>query len=371
MRTLIQVTKDFRYFKSSLVFFISCFIIVPIILGFLYGALYEKMLTPDLKINSIEIFISEAPEDIYMPAVKQLLSAKELEFVKIVNILPHEMEHMVKKNKKSLGIKEEEKIIQLIDYGPSSTEKNIVHNLVQPILITLSKINVEVMTREERTKLIQDYLLLTVKDFTIVEEVGVHKKLTSYQLMMVSVYVAMSFFIAVAFATNFLKERENAVIRRLFSFDITEGSIYLNTVLAVFIISLLLVTSYSYIAYGIVLKMKLPFIKILITNLIHAGFMAALYGAFIGLFRSERFFKNFITPFIMLVMILGGSFFPIDMFRNLAKFVHLMPNYNLFQLYKGVLLGTPVEQLAYPVSFLLGTMVILIMVGMIKFSVKE
>lgn len=371
MRTLIQIKKDFRYFKSSLVYFIFCFMIAPIVLGFLYGALYEKMLTPDIEINPIEIFMAETEEDIYMPAVKQLLNAKELDFINIENVLPNEIEKMAKKNRKSLGIKEEEKTIQILNYGPSSTEKNIVNNLVLPLITTLSHVNVEMMTGEERTKFIQNYLLLAVKDFTKMEEVVVHKKLTPYQLMLVGVYLGMSFFIAVTFAANFLKERENAVIRRLFSFDITERSIYINTVLAVFIISLLLITSYSFIAYGILLKMKLPLIKMLITNFIHAGFMASLYGVFIGLFRSEHVFKNSITPIIMVIMILGGSFFPIDMFQNLAKFVHLMPNYNLLKLYEGVLLGTSLEQLAYPASFLIGAMVILIMAGMFKFSMRE
>lgn len=371
MRTLIQINKDFKYFKSSLVYFIFCFMITPIVLGFLYGALYEKMLTPEIEINPIKIYISETEKDIYIPILKQLLNAEELDFIHVENILPNEIDLMTKKNRKSLGIKEEGKIVQILNYGPSSTEKNIVSNLIMPLTTTLSHLNVKAMTGEQRTKFIQDYLLLSVKDFTKIENVGVHKKLTSYQLMIVSVYMALSFFIATTFAVNFLKEREHAVIQRLFSLDITKRFIYINTVLSVFIMSLLLVTSYSFFAYGILLKMKISFVQMLIINFIHAGFIAALYGVFIGLFRSERVFKNSITPIIMAIMILGGSFFPIDMFQNLAKFVHFMPNYNLLKLYEGVLLGTSLRQLVYPISFMIGVMVILIMVGMFKFSVRE
>lgn len=371
MRLKTQINKDFRYFKSSIVYFIFSFMIAPIVLGIIYGALYQKMLSPDIELNPINIYIEETKDEIYMPVVKQLLNKNELNFINMESVSDHELENMTKNNRKSLGIKEEDKIIKVIDYGPNSTEKNIVMNIINPVINTISHKDIEGMNEEQLTKVVEEYLLLSTKDFTKIEEVGLNKKLTSYQLMMVGVYTAMSFFIAVTFASNFLKEREDSVMRRLFSFDITEKSIYFNTIISVFTISLLLIISYSFIAYGLVLKMKINIIKMLMMNIIQAGFIASLYGFFIGFFRNERNFKNSVTPIIMVIMILGGSFFPIDMFKNLAKFTNIMPNYNLLKVYQGVLLGESMKALTYPILFLLGTTVLLITLGMFKFSVGE
>lgn len=371
MRTLVQINKELKYFKSSLVSFLFFFVIAPIVLGLLYGALYERMLTPDIEINPIKIFITEAEGDIYLPLVRQLLATQELDFIDLEKVPPNEIKRMTRTNSSSLGIKEEEKTVQILNYGPGSPEKSIVKNLVFPLITTLSYLDVQNMTSEQRTELIQQYLLLSNKDFTTIEEVAVVQKLTSYQLMVVSVYIAMSFFITVTFVTNFLREKESAVLCRLFSIDITKKSIYINTVLAVFIISLMLVTIHSFIAYHILLKTKFSFLEMFILNIFHAGFLAGLYGACIGLFGSEFFFKTIIISLLSIIMFLGGSFYPIDTNPNLANFVHLMPNYNLLKLYEGIFLDFSLEELIYPLSFMFGATVVLFLVGMYKFLVRE
>lgn len=371
MRILTQINKELKYFKSSLHFFLLCFLIAPIVLGFLYGALYEKLLTPDIEINPIKIYLADTAEDIYLPALKELLKAKELDFIYVENVLPSELEKMTEKNRKSLGIKEEDQTIQIVNHGASSTEKEIVKNLIKPLVTTLSHLDVKTLNKEERTEIIEEYLFLSDKDFTTVEEVAVQKRLTSYQLMIINVFIGLSFFITVTFASSFLKERESSVICRLFSIDVPKRSIYSNTVLAVFIISLLLVTTHSFLAYGIILKTQFSFIQMFILNIFHAGFLAALYGVFIGLFRTEHFFKNLITPILSMILFFGGSFFPIDTIQNLAKFVHLLPNYNLLKLYEGLLLGTSLEKLIYPILFILAAIAILFLVGIFKFSLQE
>lgn len=371
MKLITQFKKDFRYFRASIVYFIFSFMIAPIVLGLLYGALYQKMVSPDIELDPINIYIEESIDDIYMPVVKQLLNNNYLDFINTQNVLDNELENKLKENDKSLGIKEENKVIKIINYGPNSTEKNIVTSLISPVINAISHKNIEKMNDKELNKVVEEYLQLKTKDFTELNEIDTNRKFNSYQLMVVGVFTAMSFFIAVTFASNFLKEREDSVLRRLFSFDITEKSIYFNTTVSVFIISLLLIISYSFIAYRLVLKMEFSIIKMIIMNIIQAGFIASLYGLFIGLFRKEKIFKNLITPIIMVIMVLGGSYFPVDMFKNLAKFTKYMPNYNLLKIYENVLLGQSIKELTYPISFLLGATVLLIITGMAKFLVKE
>ncbi len=189
--------------------------------------------------------------------------------------------------------------------------------------------------------------------------------------MLVSVFSAMSLFIGITFASNFLRQRENALTDRLVSINVSPKGIYVSSVISVFVFSLITVITYSIIGYGIILKMNILNLRMIVASLLQAGFITALYGFSIGLFRRETVYKNSITPIVMVVMILGGSFFPAELFFDKLWIMEIMPNYNILIIVREVLLGSSIGALIKPILILTIEIVAFIAIGALRFQIHE
>lgn len=182
----------------------------------------------------------------------------------------------------------------------------------------------------------------------------------------------MSLFIGITFASNFLRQRENALTDRLVSINVSPKGIYVSSVISVFVFSLITVITYSIIGYGIILKkMNILNLRMIVASLLQAGFITALYGFSIGLFRRETVYKNSITPIVMVVMILGGSFFPAELFFDKLWIMEIMPNYNILIIVREVLLGSSIGALIKPILILTIEIVAFIAIGALRFQIHE
>lgn len=371
MKTWAWIKKDAKYIKSSMMMFMFSFIIAPIVLGLMYGVMYKKMMDKSVELNTMTVYRVSSESDQYGKVIDELLDSDSLPFIEVVGTEADVLEISVKEDKKGLGIIEQEGQVVIINNGPDSIEKTIVRNLMEQVVPILASKGTYNVTEQEKTAFIKEYLALSQKDYTTTEEIVLTRKLNSFELMLVSVFSAMSLFIGITFASNFLRQRENALTDRLVSINVSSRGIYVSSVISVFVFSLITVLTYSIIGYGIILKMNILNLRIIVASMLQAGFITALYGFSIGLFRRETVYKNSITPIVMVVMILGGSFFPAELFFDKLWIMEIMPNYNILIIVREVLLGSSIGALIKPILILTVEIVAFIAIGALRFQVHE
>lgn len=353
MRLINQLKKELVYLKAAWVYILMGFFIAPIALGLMYGNIFEKMTSTDIKLEPLQIYMAADKDTEAYEAIILLLQQEHIE---IIEVEEDEIQANAKQGKNALGLQIQEKRVEILNYGADSTEKTIVRNMIEMSNGQLVETPTETITKSEP--------IVT----RILEQ---EKRLNSYQVFVAAVYTAMSFFIAVTLATNFIKERQQSMMGRIFSMNISKQWFYSLSLISVLIISFVMVFLYSIIAFKFVLGFRLNWMKLLITNILHAGFITGLYGLFISLFYDEKVFKTYITPIIMVIMILGGSFFPVDMFGEPFKAALFMPNYHLLQLYKGIFLNQPLLELNSSIFILFGMIILCFTIGYIRFPKME
>lgn len=354
MRLFNQLKKDMIYLRAAWVYILMGFFVAPIALGLMYGNIFEKMMSTDIKLEPLKIYMTADKDTEAYQAIQPLLHQ---DFIEIIEVDEDEIQVKAKKGKNALGLHIQEERVEMMNYGIGSTEKTIVRDMIE-----MSKGKVTMLSADTSNEFSSS---VTTR---ILEQ---EKRLSTYQIFVAAVYTAMSFFISVTLATNFVKERQQSMMGRIFSMNISKQGFYLLGLISVFLISFVMVFLYSIIAFKFVLGIDLNWMKLLISNILHAAFLAGIYGLFISIFHDEKIFKTFVTPFIMVIMVLGGSFFPVDMFGAPLKIARFMPNYNLLCLYKGVFLNQPLSELNTSISFLLGMALLCFLIGFVQFPKME
>ncbi|WBW97176.1 ABC transporter permease [Oceanirhabdus sp. W0125-5] len=371
MKLLSQTVKELKFIKSSILYFLFCFIVAPIIIGLLFGTLYEKMMDKSITLNNIDVYTIIEKDDNYTEGINSMLSLKELPFINVITKKDESFIDTLKDKKDSLFIKESNNLVEIINYGKESMEKSIVSNLVTELVNVLQEKDISNMSYEEKRVFLSEFIKISGKDFTETVEIETDKKLSSYETMIVNLFVAMSLFIAVTFASEFIKDRENSMLTRLISMKVDRKSIFLNNVLSVFIIAFGITFIYMIISCMLVMRMAISPVKIILPCLIHGGFIAGIYGVSIGIFKREHTYKNIITVILMLIMILGGSSFPIDTFDNVILVAKVMPNYNIQRIFQEVLLQNDLSNVKISILIVLIEIAVLICLGLISFSYCE
>ncbi|MCM1989425.1 ABC transporter permease [Oceanirhabdus seepicola] len=371
MKLITQTIKELKYIKSSILYFLFCFIVAPIIIGLLFGTLYEKMMDKSITLRNIDVYTIIEKDDSYTEGINSMLSLKELPFINAIATEDEKFIDTLKNKKESLFIRESNDKVEIINYGKTSMEKNIVSNLVTELVSVLTQKDISNMSFEERKIFLSEFIKLSNKDFTETTEIEITKKLSSYETMIVNLFVAMSLFIAVTFASEFIKERENSMLTRLISMKVDKKSIFLNNVVTVFIISFGITFIYMIISSMLVLRMEISPLKLILPCLIHGGFITGLYGISIGMFKREHTYKNIITLILMIIMFLGGSSFPLDIFDNIIFLSKLMPNYNIQRIFHEALLQNNLSNVKTSILIVLIEIIILICLGLISFNSCE
>lgn len=348
MLLINQLKKDSLYLKASIMYFLVGFLIAPIVLGIIYGLMFSKMSTVDIKLEDLNVYLAVNNQEQKYGVIETVL---EQDFVKLHVTTEEEVKQRYKE-KNSMGILLHEQGLDIYNHNGTNTEKAI-------------------LTRMLRYSNLYGWKATANKELLPVEVLDQKPTFNSYESFVVSVYMGMSLFIAITFASYFIKERQQSMMGRIFSMNMHKLQFYLLCVGSVFIISLGLVTVYSYVAYRLVLGIEFNPIRMLIANVLHAGLLASFYGLSISLFYDEKLYKTYITPIVMVIFILGGSFFPIDMFGKPFAFVHLMPNYELFNVYKGALLTGHSGVITQASLLLVGTSLIFLGIGALRFPKVE
>lgn len=364
MKFSAEFKKEMKHVKSSFIYIVLAFLAAPLVIGVMFGAMYSKMMESEIKFKDTPVYITYKSGSVYENSVEEYLKSSGLSFIKFGNI--EDMDE----RKRSLHIEEMGGSLKIHSYGKTSIEKNIISTMVSEYMNLLYKKG-DGLSAEEIETFTQEYMRASYGQQMKTTVIETEKRLSSYQLMIMNLFIAMSLFLSVKFASEFIRSRENSVLKRLISMDTDDKGIFINSVLSVFIICWGIALIYFTVVGKIILKMELGIMGIVIPTLLQALIITALYSISIAVFKREHTFKNAISGILMGMMILGGSTFPIEMFGDVIFIAKMMPNYNMQKVFTQLAIGSGIDQIALPAGIIVAECSVLIILGMLLFRAAE
>lgn len=365
MRVWTWISKDYKDIKANLIKILGTFILVPILLGLMYGVLFNSILDKSVKVNDIKVYIDASNYNQNNDKIIKILQTMDFISVESTNEV---LDTLLKEETHNLGVIVNEKDISVINYGQASLEKSIVLGLINDIGSVVVSDEFNKLPQKEQELKLNEIINANMTQYTITEEVSSKDKLNPYGIMLVSVFSAMSVFIAMESASKFIKSRQNTLIDRLISIDIPIKSIFIDSSVSVLVFSFIAVILYSVLSYGVILRMNILKPNLLVVLAIQALFITSVYSFSIGVFRREKVYKNTVITIAMVFMLVGGSFFPVDGFSNLATLPKYMPNYNIILITRRVLLGSSLSELVRPMAIILIESLIFFIIGIVTFG---
>lgn len=352
MKISYILKNNFHLFMNNIKYFLSVALILPLMLGFFYGLLYSKMLTPDVKLKSLNLYTSYSNNsEKEKSTIKSLLSYPNYSFVKESEVSKDEIETLLSKDTTALGLILEENNLTIVSNGNLTLEKSIVKDGLNRL----------------------SYLNANVKVLDIAsQDVDVDKTLAPKPKMFLSIFCGMSLFISISLGSLFLKRRETSIVKRLYGCNLSKKDLFLGEYLSCFIITFVLTILFSFIAYKLICGMDINIVKLLFSSFIHAILVSCLYCFILGVFRTDKTLQIIFMPLLIALMFLGGTFFPADFFMSPKNPILLFnPITNISKIFEMFLLNNNFNSIFSNLIFIGILSLILILIGYFKFSFEE
>ena len=344
---LAEIRKGLRVFFANYLRHAFVFLLFPLVLGVLYGALYESFTSTKVNLKPLTVYVSAEGQELPQAITR------DLSYVKLIHA-PADIRAIVHEDPTSIGLIVELNQVTIVDQHKPSLEKNAFINYIEQ--------QVHVLAAN------QQGVALTSHTFTT--ELEPQPKMTSREDMLTSSFTGISLFLAFTLTGIFLKSREKHVVRRLMSLSLNKWQLYVGNTVSAFIVCFIFALAYFLVSYRLILNLALGFSAIVLVAALHSIFLAAVHGLLIGVFHAERSMRNITTPFIMMFMFLGGTIFPVDNIKGANTLAGLTPNYLLKNIY-GNLVLTRTFAITPEVIILSIATVALLAGGAILFSLRE
>lgn len=365
--------KMILYFKTSFPILMLGFVLAPLLIGFGYGILYEKMLDPNFELSPVTVILDdENPQPLVTLSRLYLETGRQAHArLQLKHIDEAELNDYLSAEKTSLYIEQKGSELLVHDGQNTSLEKTLIVNGLKNLMANMPSESIQTATEVELKALLNNQLNLMDKTGIFMTNADQRPTLSSMARMLTSVMTSMSLFIAFAFTTRYLLERESKMTARLLVANMSANQIFALELLSTFLLGFILLSIQSLIQFGLLLSEPAQLPKILLLNGFQSAVLTGLFSTFIGLFDSEKKFKSTITPLLMAVMLLGGGFFPIEPSGIVGLLAQLTPTFNLYKIYEAAQLNLPVTEVAMPYLTLICWTVALLLVGKMTFKIKE
>jgi ABC-2 type transport system permease protein len=350
MKLLNLLKKDFKELKSSLLFFIVIYILMPLGIALLNGMFYERMINPDTKLPKINVAVVNMDKSPHALAMKELLNSEKLK--PSIDITEYtttaEVETKIKNNELQAAI------------VFSDTNLNDIHFIKS----TDNSYTVDILYGTISNYL--QYSNINYTDSIKVSDIKETHPISAKQVFGASMLAMLSLFITMSGASNFLKEKESMTLLRMNSIPVGFYNIYFEKLTLTFLLSLiqssLFIGLCSFI--GINFFTNIPLLMLIIA--LHAFALTGISGLMMNLFNTQKRLSNVFTSIIMLMAILGGSFFPLEYIsQNAKKLSALTVNYWIQTSYTKIMSGENFNSLIINASVLLSIGIIGILLGIL------
>jgi ABC-2 type transport system permease protein len=202
------------------------------------------------------------------------------------------------------------------------------------------------------------------------DTVAMSNRLNAFEYYSIAMLTFISVLTIVAFSTEFIKERSEGTLKRIYTTSINGSQLFIGRVGAAFIVSML--SNICYVLFFRFIGKGFSGNILLLTGavIINSLFISGMTGLIISLFKDEKSAKIILNTLMMVSVMLAGVFFPIDIIDN--KFINiaskLTPNLWLADMYKKLALYNELPAMIPSLTVLSAVIVIAFAVGSYKMS---
>lgn len=344
---LTEVRRGLRVFGASIHKHAFVYLLFPLVLGLLYGALYESFNATDVKLTQLDVYYHN--QSTILVGLEGAL-ARDLSYVRLIPANVNDLHSLTAENTNSIALH--------IDTDNQATIVN-KHKHTLERLFFVRYMEHAVLALLESNQLVHQ---------ATITEIAPKPKMSSRANMLTSSFTGVSLFLVYTLTGAFLLSREKQITKRLMSIALQRWHLYTANVLCTFVISFVFSLGYFVVSYLLILKLDISVFALVPVVSIHSLFLASVYGLLIAVFHKARSFRAIFTPIIMLFMFLGGTIFPIDNFKGANILAAFTPNYLLKTIYEQVVLQG--FSISPAVVTLTAISLVLLLGGAVQFAVK-
>lgn len=382
MKVLAYIFKDLRLYKKDILSNLVSLLIFPIALSFFYGLMQEKAFEGSSRINKFSLSIEDKDNSETSRIISEIFKDKSLqdmievkdsdEDIKIV--IPNGFQKNLQNGEKTtLSINQVKKdtIIpaHIVDGFLTSFAQNasIANGVNRNIYnSSISDIEKQRLAATLGAKLNETFKSSAIKADTV----AMSNRLNAFEYYSIAMLTFISVLTIVAFSTEFIKERSEGTLKRIYTTSINGSQLFIGRVGAAFIVSLL--SNICYVLFFRFIGKGFSGNILLLTGavIINSLFISGMTGLIISLFKDEKSAKIILNTLMMVSVMLAGVFFPIDIIDN--KFINiaskLTPNLWLADMYKKLALYNELPAMIPSLTVLSAVIVIAIAVGSYRMS---
>lgn len=327
------------------------FLVFPLVLGLLYGVVYQSFSSTALALDPLTVYFSADGGS--AEALQQSIT-RDMAYVTLTHTAASDIETLVANDTASLGmiITGDNQVVILDNHQKSLEKTSFIYYIEQAVYQLVAD---PAETAPSRVETI---------------ELQPKPRMTSRENMLTSAFTGVSLFLSFTLTGIFLKNREKHVTKRLMSISLSKWQLYAGNAISAFIICLVFGLIYFLISYRLILSLRLNLIALVLAITLQSVFLASVYGFLISVFKDERSMRNITTPFIMAFMFFGGTMFPVDNFKGGNNLARLTPNYLQKNIYEN-LITTNAFNISPEVITLSVISLGLLIAGAIRFSLRE
>ncbi len=364
MKTISIAINGLKQFLVEIKLMIFIFIIAPLLFSYLYGAVYQKIMSPNMTLPKFNLVIvdndksdmSSPLEEIFknnkLKSILNLSEASNISYVKdkllsgdfsAAIIIPKNFSSNIRTGKTSN--------IEILKAPSAGASTDIVDSIVNTYTKQLN-INIGIysaLLKSSNSTIISNAIfarlspkLYSIINKSYVNEVNLSKKidLNSKQQFSLNILIMFSLFIAVYEASNIIAEKEFGTLKRIESTSTSKFSFCFGKYISSFIISFILITSFVVISKLLigVYWGNLKYIALII--FMHSILISALTALLGSVFKTGKIMRTVASLAFALMSIISGSFYPTMYNTGLMKTIsQLTINYVLNNNYSNVMLG--------------------------------
>jgi ABC-2 type transporter. len=393
MKALNVFLVEMKKTLSNIKLYIFLYFIAPFLISLLNGILYDKAFNPSRSIPKFTAAIVDLDKGSYSDSLYELF--KDPAISKLIDIKSNmnldEAEEQVKNGdvcaaivipdgfsdsiKNSTGTS-----IKVIKSLSADIQAGIVESIMNAYtdnLNTVNSLNISayknITDKNEASAVLSKIQpeLSSILSSNYIDEVTLNKskELSSKQFYSQSMLVMFSLFLISVGGSFILIDKENGTSLRIKSTATSKASYIAGKLSWTFILSFMEISVFI-ILTGLINKINWGenitglFVVVLSHCLLITG-LSALMGS---IFKTQKSMNNIFTVILMVMALLGGSFYPSDLYPSFLKTIsHFTLHYHLQSEYSGIMLGKPLSGIGLNLMFSIITAAAGLIIGYLKF----
>lgn len=382
-----MIIKDLKKFSASLKLYLFTLLIFPILLSFLYGALYGNQVNPDRNLTKVKIAFIDEDKSTYSKGIEKVFKSE-----KIKEFISTDYEGSLKRVENSLkkgdisaavvvpkgfseSIKEGKKIdIKLLKALASNGETEIVYGIINSYLEVINNNSAVIKTLKENVQdskkvnfmmesLVNDSVKLSTDNYAKVTGVKLNKKISAREYYTASMLAFIGYYIAVVSAVIMVSEVQAGTMNRIMSTTMSYFGVYAEKLALAIFITVSFTLAYVAITYFLGTVWSTNLLELAFVIAVHDFALVGITALIMNLFKKTKFLSMICMAVTLVLAFMGGSFYYIDENLYSVSFMKYSLNYWITKAYTNLMLGKDIASIIPNIEIIFGVGAVTLLLG--------